>query len=69
MFTSSPARVIDRNAELTNEAKNYLKSVGIDPDEVQVNVYEDLERLIRQGGIPDEALAQMQAQGLPVPVT
>ncbi len=69
MFTSSPARVIDRNAELTDEAKNYLKSVGIDPDEVQVNVYADLERLIRQGGIPDEALAQMQAQGLPVPIT
>jgi len=69
MFAESPARVIDRNAELTPEAVTYLKSVGIDPEEVQVNVYADLERLIRQGGIPDEALAQMKAQGLPVPVT
>jgi hypothetical protein len=69
MFAESPARVIDRNAELTPEAVTYLKSVGLDPEEVQVNVYADLERLIRQGGIPDEALAQMKAQGLPVPVT
>lgn len=64
----SPARTVDRNAQLTPEAVNYLKSVGIDPDQVQASVYSDLEALIRGGAVPEAALAKMQAQGLPVPV-
>jgi hypothetical protein len=67
-FRKAPATVIDKNAKLQPEAIAYLKSVGIDPDEVQVSVYGDLERLLREGAIPDEALAKMAAQGLPVPV-
>ena len=68
LFNNSPARVIDRDAKLTPEAIRYLKSVGIDPEEVQVNVFEDLAKKIREGAIPPDALAKMQAQGLPVPV-
>lgn len=68
MFRRSPATVVDKNAKLQPEAIAYLKSVGIDPDEVQVSVYADLERALREGAIPEEALAKMTAQGLPVPV-
>ena len=68
MFRRSPATVVDKNAKLQPEAIKYLKSVGIDPDEVQVSVYADLEKALRGGAIPEEALAKMTAQGLPVPV-
>jgi hypothetical protein len=68
MFRRSPATVVDKNAKLQPKAIAYLKSVGIDPDEVQVSVYADLERALREGAIPEEALAKMSAQGLPVPV-
>jgi hypothetical protein len=64
----NPTRTLDRNAQLSPEAVRYLKSVGIDPDQVQASVYADLEGLIRGGAVPKEALAKMQAQGLPVPV-
>ena len=64
----NPARTLDRNAQLSAEAVRYLKSVGIDPDQVQASVYADLEGMIRGGAAPKEALAKMQAQGLPVPV-
>ena len=64
----NPARTLDRNAQLNSEAVRYLKSVGIDPDQVQASVYADLEKMIRGGAVPKEALAKMQAQGLPVPV-
>jgi hypothetical protein len=68
MFREAPLSVIDSNAQLQPEAIAYLRSVGIDPDEVQVAVYGDLERLLREGALPEEALAKMKAQGLPVPV-
>jgi hypothetical protein len=64
----NPARTLDRNAQLSSEAVKYLKSVGIDPDQVQASVYSDLEGMIRGGAVPEAALAKMQAQGLPVPV-
>jgi len=64
----NPARTLDRNAQLSSEAVRYLKSVGIDPDQVQASVYSDLEGMIRGGAVPEAALAKMQAQGLPVPV-
>jgi len=64
----NPSRVFDRNAQLSTEAVNYLKSVGIDPEQVQASVYSDLEAMIRGGAVPEAALAKMQAQGLPVPV-
>ena len=64
----NPARTLDRNAQLSPEAVRYLKSVGIDPDQVQASVYSDLEKMIRGGAVPEVALAKMQAQGLPVPV-
>jgi len=64
----SPSRVFDRNATLSPQAVRYLKSVGIDPDQVQANIYADLEGMIRGGAVPQAALAKMQAQGLPVPV-
>lgn len=64
----NPARTLDRNAELSPEAVRYLKSVGIDPDQVQASVYADLEAMLRGGAVPEGALAKMQAQGLPVPV-
>ena len=64
----NPARTLDRNAQLSPEAVRYLKSVGIDPDQVQASVYADLEGMIRGGAVPEAALAKMQAQGLPVPV-
>jgi hypothetical protein len=64
----NPARTLDRNAQLSSEAVRYLKSVGIDPDQVQASVYADLEGMIRGGAVPEAALAKMQAQGLPVPV-
>jgi len=63
-----PSRVFDRNAQLNPDAVRYLKSVGIDPDQVQASVYTDLEAMIRGGSVPEAALAKMQAQGLPVPV-
>jgi len=68
LFETAPARVIDRNAKLTPEAVSYLRSVGIDPEQVQVNVFEDIAKRIREGAVPEEALAKMQAQGLPVRV-
>lgn len=68
LFDKSPGRVINRDAELTPEAIRYLRSVGIDPDQVQVNVFEDIAEKIRAGSLPADALAQMQSQGLPVPV-
>jgi len=64
----NPARTLDRNAQLSPEAVKYLKSVGIDPNQVQASVYSDLEGMIRGGAVPEAALAKMQAQGLPVPV-
>lgn len=64
----NPSRVFDRNATLNPQAVRYLKSVGIDPDQVQASVYADLERMIKGGAVPEAALAKMQAQGLPVPV-
>lgn len=64
----TPSRVFDRNATLSPQAVRYLKSVGIDPDQVQASVYADLEGLIKGGAVPQAALAKMQAQGLPVPV-
>lgn len=64
----NPSRVFDRNAQLSTDAVNYLKSVGIDPEQVQASVYSDLEAMIRGGAVPEAALAKMQAQGLPVPV-
>jgi len=64
----SPARVFDRNAQLSPDAVRYLKGVGIDPEQIQASVYKDLEAMIRSGAVPEAAAARMRAQGLPVPV-
>ena len=68
LFRKNPTKVVDKDAKLSTEAKNYLESLGIDPDEVQIAIYDDLARMLREGSVPEEALAKMRAQGLPVPV-
>jgi len=68
LFRKNPTKVVNKDSQLTKEAKDYLKSVGIDPDEVQIAIYDDLARMLREGSVPEEALAKMRAQGLPVPV-
>lgn len=68
LFRKNPTKVVDKDAKLSTEAKNYLESLGIDPDEVQIAIYDDLARMLREGSAPQEALAKMRAQGLPVEV-
>ena len=67
-FKKDPTSVLNPDGTFTADTVSYLKSKGLEPDEVQAELFVAFKNLSESGYIPQEALVMAQSQGLPVPI-
>jgi hypothetical protein len=67
-FKKDPTSVLNPDGTFTADTVSYLKSKGLEPDEVQAELFVAFKNLTESGYIPQEALVMAQSQGLPVPI-
>ena len=67
-YKKDPQSVINPDGTLSDEAITYIRGQGLDPDEIQGELFKSFKNLVDEGYIPSEAAIQAQAAGLPFPV-
>lgn len=67
-YRDNPASVLNTDGSFTEETANYIRGKGLDPDDIQTNLYASWRDLVDQGFIPEEAVIRASAQGLPFEV-
>ena len=68
LFKTEPKRLMNNDGVLTQEARNYLEKQGLNPDDIQIEIYNDLREMLEKNVDPQMAKAKAQAEGLPEPV-
>ena len=67
-YRENPASVLNPDGSFTEATANYIRGKGLDPDDIQTNLYASWRDLVDQGFIPEEAVTRASAQGLPFEV-
>jgi hypothetical protein len=67
-YRDDPASVLNPDGSFTEETANYIRGKGLDPDDIQVSLYDSWRQLVDQGFIPEEAVIRASTQGLPFEV-
>ena len=67
-YRDKPASVLNPDGSFTEATADYIRGQGLEPDEIQTNLYASWRQLVDQGFIPEEAVTRATAQGLPIEV-
>ena len=67
-YRDNPASVLNPDGSFTEATANYIRGKGLNPDDIQTNLYASWRDLVDQGFIPEEAVTRASAQGLPFEV-
>ena len=67
-YRDNPASVLNPDGSFTEETITYIRSKGLEPDEIQASLYDSWRQLVDQGFIPEEAVIRASTQGLPFEV-
>jgi hypothetical protein len=67
-YRDNPASVLNPDGSFTEATANYIQGKGLNPDDIQTNLYASWRDLVDQGFIPEEAVTRASAQGLPFEV-
>ena len=67
-YRDNPASVLNPDGSFTEATANYIRGKGLNPDDIQTNLYASWRDLVDQGFIPEEAVTRASVQGLPFEV-
>jgi len=67
-YRNNPASVLNPDGSFTKETADYIRGKGLNPDDIQTDLYASWRDLVDQGFIPEEAITRASAQGLPFEV-
>jgi hypothetical protein len=67
-YRDNPASVLNPDGSFTEETANYIRGKGLNPDDIQTNLYASWRDLVDQGFIPEEAVTRASTQALPFEV-